>query len=155
MAASGNGSTRGDGRNLGELLSGAAPTGSWWAGEKEDEGFISAAETAPRTLPQANDGRPITQPWKGEAVASALWEAVVQRKETCAPFNIVFGTTGASARLLVLNPSEQLGLLLSLGEEVLLGCVLASKRADSASKRLTKLGTAGGGPARPLRRSSQ
>ncbi|MED6113983.1 hypothetical protein PIB30_075892 [Stylosanthes scabra] len=42
----------------------------------------------------------------------------------------------------------------SLGEEVLLGCVLASKRADSASKRLTKLGTAGGGSARPLRRSS-
>ncbi|MED6132751.1 hypothetical protein PIB30_021723, partial [Stylosanthes scabra] len=41
----------------------------------------------------------------------------------------------------------------SLGEEVLHGCVLASKRADSTSKRLTKLGTAGGGPARPLRRS--
>ncbi|MED6155866.1 hypothetical protein PIB30_009339 [Stylosanthes scabra] len=33
-------------------------------------------------------------------------------------------------------------------------CVLASKRADSTSKRLTKLGTMGGGPARPLRRSS-
>ncbi|MED6131192.1 hypothetical protein PIB30_007485 [Stylosanthes scabra] len=33
-------------------------------------------------------------------------------------------------------------------------CVLASKRADSTSKRLTKLGTAGGGPTRPLRRSS-
>ncbi|MED6181556.1 hypothetical protein PIB30_020478 [Stylosanthes scabra] len=32
----------------------------------------------------------------------------------------------------------------SLGEEVLLGCVLASKRADSASKRLTKLGTTWG-----------
>ncbi|MED6192297.1 hypothetical protein PIB30_008821 [Stylosanthes scabra] len=31
-----------------------------------------------------------------------------------------------------------------LGKEVLLGCVLASKRADSTSKRLTKLGTAGG-----------
>ncbi|MED6130992.1 hypothetical protein PIB30_005946 [Stylosanthes scabra] len=31
---------------------------------------------------------------------------------------------------------------------------LASKRADSTSKRLTKLGTTGGGPARPLRRSS-
>ncbi|MED6158467.1 hypothetical protein PIB30_033001 [Stylosanthes scabra] len=43
----------------------------------------------------------------------------------------------------------------SLGEEVLLGCVLASKKADLASKRLTKLETAGVGPARPLRRSSQ
>ncbi|MED6148827.1 hypothetical protein PIB30_056704 [Stylosanthes scabra] len=32
----------------------------------------------------------------------------------------------------------------SLGKEVLLGCILASKRADSTSKRLTKLGTAGG-----------
>ncbi|MED6180635.1 hypothetical protein PIB30_011941 [Stylosanthes scabra] len=32
----------------------------------------------------------------------------------------------------------------SLGKKVLLGCVLASKRADSASKRLTKLGTARG-----------
>ncbi|MED6143167.1 hypothetical protein PIB30_003871 [Stylosanthes scabra] len=42
----------------------------------------------------------------------------------------------------------------SLGEEVLLGCVLASKRVDSTSKRLTELGTVGGGPARPLRRSS-
>ncbi|MED6154918.1 hypothetical protein PIB30_001059 [Stylosanthes scabra] len=42
----------------------------------------------------------------------------------------------------------------SLGEEVLLGCVLPSKRADSASKKLTKLGMAGGGPARSLRHSS-
>ncbi|MED6132734.1 hypothetical protein PIB30_021559 [Stylosanthes scabra] len=42
----------------------------------------------------------------------------------------------------------------SLGEEILLGYVLASKRADSTSKRLTELGTAGGGPARSLRRSN-
>ncbi|MED6186213.1 hypothetical protein PIB30_064640 [Stylosanthes scabra] len=42
----------------------------------------------------------------------------------------------------------------SLGKEVLLGCILASKRADSDSKRLTKLGTARGGPARPFRRST-
>ncbi|MED6113598.1 hypothetical protein PIB30_072404 [Stylosanthes scabra] len=46
---------------------------SFGAGEREEEGFISTAETAPRALPQANGNQPAAHPWKREAAASGMW----------------------------------------------------------------------------------